>query len=82
MLEKVCIPAANGGNLAQLAKADGYRKSGDNWTIRQRDFTLSIEPPGSNPNQCHVDVTHTVDVESPGKPIIIDEEDVTRVGHR
>jgi len=70
-LQKVCIPAANGGNLAQLAKADGYRKSGDNWTMRQRDFTLSIEPPGTNANQCHVDLTHPVDMESPGKPIII-----------
>ena len=62
VLQNVCIPAANGGDLNKLAKAGGYRKSGDNWTLRQRDFTVTIEPPGStNPNQCHVDVTHPVD---------------------
>jgi len=71
VVQKVCIPAANGGDLAQLAKAAGYRKSGDTWTVRQRDFSLVIDNPGSNPTQCHVEVTHPVDQESPGRPIIV-----------
>jgi len=59
ILQKVCIPSANGGNFQQLAKSYGLRKSGDsNWTLRQKDFTLIVEDPGSNPTQCHVDVTH------------------------
>jgi hypothetical protein len=71
VVQKVCIPAANGGNLEQLAKAAGYRKSSDTWTYRQRDFSLVIDNPGSNPTQCHVEVTHPVDQESPGRPIIV-----------
>jgi len=71
VVQKICIPAANGGDLAQLAKAAGYRKSGDTWTYRQRDFSLVIDNPGSNPTQCHVEVTHPVDQESPGRPIIV-----------
>jgi hypothetical protein len=70
-LQKVCIPAANGGNLATLAKADGYRKNGDSWNLKQKEFTLTIANPGSNPTQCHVTVTHPADLESPGRPIII-----------
>ena len=27
--------------------------------------------PGSNPSQCHVNLTHPADLESPGRPIII-----------
>jgi hypothetical protein len=72
VLQKVCIPAANGGNLAQLAKADGMRKNNDlTFSLKQKDFTLTIQNPGSNPNQCHVVVTHPADLESPGRPIIV-----------
>jgi len=72
VLQNVCIPAANGGDLPKLAKAAGYRKTdNDEWLLRQHDFTLRIENPGSNPNQCHVDVTHPADLEAPGRPIIV-----------
>ena len=72
VLQKVCIPAANGGNLAQLAKADGMRKNNDlTFSLKQKDFTLTIQNPGSNPTQCHVVVTHPADLESPGRPIIV-----------
>jgi hypothetical protein len=72
VLQKVCIPAANGGNLAQLAKADGMRKNNDmTFSLKQKDYTLTIQDPGSNPTQCHVVVTHPADLESPGRPIIV-----------
>jgi hypothetical protein len=71
VLQNVCIPGANGGNFDQLAKAAGYRKSGDNWSLRQRDFTLTVENPGSNPTQCHVDLSHPVDPQAPGRPIVV-----------
>jgi hypothetical protein len=72
VLQKVCIPAASGGNFAQLAKGYGLRKQGDfNWVEKQKDFTLTVEDPGSNPNQCHVDLVHPADVEAPGRPIIV-----------
>jgi hypothetical protein len=72
ILQKLCIPAANGGDFNALAKAQGLRKSGDTgWVLKTRDYTLTVENPGSNPSQCHVDLTHPVDLDSPGKPIII-----------
>jgi hypothetical protein len=72
VLTNVCIPSANGGNLAQLAKTNGFRKGGNNsWTLRQKDYSLVIEDPGANPNQCHVDVTHPIDQDAPGKTIVI-----------
>jgi hypothetical protein len=72
ILKSVCIPAANGGNFLQLVKASGLRKNGDNnWVQKTKDYTLVVEDPGSNPNQCHVDLTHPLDTDSPGKPIVI-----------
>ena len=81
VLQSICIPAANGGVLNKLAKTAGYRKAGDNWQMRQRDYTLTIEPQGSNPNQCHVDVTHPVDQEAPGRPIIVALNDWAAITH-
>jgi hypothetical protein len=71
VLEAVCIPVVNGGNLAQLAKAAGFRKSSDSFVYKQHDYQLTILPLGSNPHQCHVDIIHPVDPEAPAKPIVI-----------
>jgi hypothetical protein len=72
ILQKVCIPAANGGNFVQIAKTNGLRKNNDNnWVIKTKDYTLTVEDPGSNPHQCHVDVTHPLDPDSPGKLIVV-----------
>jgi len=73
VLQQVCIPAAKGGNFVQLVKAAGLRKQGDQgWALRQKDFTLLVgNPSSSNPGQCHIDVTHPADLESPGRPIIV-----------
>jgi hypothetical protein len=74
ILQKVCIPsaAANGSNLPALAKAAGLKKAGDmGWNLKTHDYTLTVENPGSNPTQCHVDLTHPADLDSPGRPIIV-----------
>jgi hypothetical protein len=72
ILQQVCIPAANGGNFVQLVKTAGLRKQGDQgWALKTKDFTLTVANPGSNPDQCRVDITHPADLESPGRPIII-----------
>jgi hypothetical protein len=70
-LERVCLPAAGGGNLAQLAKAQGFRKSGDSWVMKQREYQLTILSAAGNPNQCQVDIVHPVDPEAPAKAIVI-----------
>jgi hypothetical protein len=72
ILQQVCIPAANGGNFVQLVKTAGLRKQGDQgWAMKTKDFTLTVANPGSNPDQCRVDITHPADLDSPGRPIII-----------
>jgi len=70
-LQTVCIPAANGGDLAKLAKTAGYRKSGDNYVYRQPGFQFTIEAPGSNPTQCHVDLVHPVYPQAPAAPLVV-----------
>jgi hypothetical protein len=70
-VEKVCVPAANGGNLAQLAKAAGYRKSGENFVYKQPTYQFTILAPGSNPTQCHIDVVHPIYPDAPAKPLVI-----------
>jgi hypothetical protein len=71
VLQSVCIPAANGGDLAKLAKAAGYRKQGDNWVYHQAAFTFTIEAQGANPTQCHVDMTHQVYPQAPAAPLVV-----------
>jgi len=69
-LQTVCVPAANGGDLAKLAKAAGFRTNNDNFVMKRPGYQFTILAPGSNPNQCHIDVVHPIDPESPGKPIV------------
>jgi len=71
VLQNVCIPAAAGGNWDQLAKSNGFRKNRDGWGRRDKTFQLQINNPGANPTQCHVNITHPVDPEAPGRAIVI-----------
>lgn len=82
VLQQVCIPVAQGGNFVQLAKTAGFRKTSDgSWTMKQRDYQLTLLPPGSNPNQCHLDVSHPADLEAPGRPIIVALNDWAAIEH-
>ncbi|HLZ84998.1 MAG TPA: hypothetical protein VKQ54_15650 [Caulobacteraceae bacterium] len=71
VLETVCIPAANGGDLAKLAKSAGYRKSGDNYVYRQAGFQFTLLAPGANPTQCHVDLVHPVYPQAPAAALTV-----------
>ena len=71
VLEQVCLPAANGGNLAQITKAAGFRKSGENFVLKQPTYQFTVLAPGYNPTQCHVDLAHPIDPEAPAKPLVI-----------
>jgi hypothetical protein len=70
VLQTVCVPAANGGDLAKLAKSAGFRTNNDNFVLKHPGYQFTILAPGSNPNQCHVDVIHPIDPEAPGKPVV------------
>ena len=67
-LETVCIPSANGGNLAQIAKSSGFRKTGDNFVRKGPGYQITVEANTYNPTQCHVDIVHPVD---PAAPLIV-----------
>ncbi len=70
-LQSVCVPAVKGGNLASLTKTAGYRKTGDNFVYKGKGFQLTVESPGSNPNQCHVDIIHPADPAAPAQTMVI-----------
>lgn len=70
-LENVCVPLVDGGDIAKLSKANGFRKSGDVFVQKQKGLQLTLQPQGSNPDQCHVDIISPVDPDAPAKPIIL-----------
>lgn len=70
-LDTVCIPSANGGNLAGIAKVAGYRKSGDNFVLKRPGYQFTVLAPGSNPTKCQVTIVHPVDPEAPAKPLVV-----------
>ncbi len=69
-LETVCIPSVQSGNLAKVAKAAAFRKSGDNWVYKQPGFQFTVLAPGSNPNICQVELVHPVDPTQAAKPLV------------
>ncbi|HZZ36144.1 MAG TPA: hypothetical protein VFE03_10490 [Caulobacteraceae bacterium] len=71
-VERICIPGAAGGDWNQLTKAMGFRKNRDgNWVLKQPTYQMTVQAPGSNPNQCHLDIIHPVDPTAPGAPIVV-----------
>ncbi len=70
-LQNVCVPAVEGAPLDRLAKAHGYRKSGDNYVLRGRGFQFTLYAPGSNPGQCRLDLIHPVYPEAPAAPLVV-----------
>jgi len=70
-LDTLCVPLVDGGNVAKLAKAAGFRKSGDNYVLKQKTYQLTLLPQGTNPGQCHINIVHPIDPEAPAKPIVV-----------
>ncbi|MGH7023934.1 MAG: hypothetical protein ACREEB_10135, partial [Caulobacteraceae bacterium] len=70
-LQNVCIPAVEGGDLAKLAKANGYRKTDNGYVMKRKEYQFTILLPGSNPTQCQLDMVHPVYPEAPAAPIVV-----------
>ncbi|HEY2050038.1 MAG TPA: hypothetical protein VGH03_11880 [Caulobacteraceae bacterium] len=71
-LEDVCIPAATAGDkdLSKYAKNDKFRKTGDNWVLKGPNFQFTLLPPGSNPNDCQVQIIHAVNADEPARELV------------
>lgn len=72
VINRVCKPLVQGGNLDELAKGLGYKKNrrDGTWTatLQTKPYTLTIWPQGSNKDVCRLAVNYGIDQE---KPIIV-----------
>lgn len=70
VLERICIPMAQGQDLAGLAKPLGFKLKKDMWVQQYaKGYTITVHPAGSNPGVCNVDIDHPIDGIT---PVIVD----------
>ncbi|HYD45550.1 MAG TPA: hypothetical protein VEA79_09855 [Phenylobacterium sp.] len=67
ILEKVCVPAVQGGTVEQLAPAAGMAKRRDVFQIglSQKGQSISVAPLGSNKNVCTMTIEYAIDGAAP-----------------
>jgi hypothetical protein len=71
ILEKVCVPLVRGGNLEQLAKANGFKQNrrDNTWSIQlgttNKDYNITISPPGANKDVCRGEVHYALNQDKP-----------------
>lgn len=67
LVEQVCKPLVQGGDLQSLAKPLGFKKNRDGmWVLSMgKPYQIGILPPGSNKNVCDVDITHAIGGDEP-----------------
>lgn len=72
VINRVCKPLVQGGDLEQLAKPLGYKKNRRDGTytatLVEKPYTLTIWPQGSNKDVCRLTLRYGIDQE---KPIIV-----------
>lgn len=69
-LTRVCSQSVRGGDMKALAPAAGFKLKRDLWVkTYTKGYTISIVPPGTNPQVCNVIVEHPVNGVT---PVIID----------
>jgi hypothetical protein len=74
-IEKVCIPLVRGGNLDDIGKANsatlGLKKNrrDNTWSMQlgttNKDYSITIVPPGSNKDVCRAEVHYAVGEDKP-----------------
>ncbi len=59
VLDTICKPAVVGGDFNALAKAAGFKKKKDLWTLDLgKPYQIVLDNPGSNKNVCTLNVQH------------------------
>ncbi len=70
VLTRLCAESVRGGDLNQLAPAAGFKKRRDLWVkTYTKGYTITVAPPGTNPQVCNVTVDHPVNGVT---PVIVD----------
>lgn len=70
VLDRVCGPMVRGGDLKALAAPAGFKLKKGAWVwAYTKGYTITVTPPGTNPEVCTVDVSHPIDGAA---PLIID----------
>ena len=49
--------------------------------LKQAGYQFTAQAPGSNPNQCHIDLVHAIDPEAPAKPLVVALHNWAVFGH-
>jgi hypothetical protein len=74
IVEKICVPMVRGGNLDDLMKANaalGFKKNrrDNTWTAQlgttNRDYNVTISPPGANKDVCQGEVHYALNQDKP-----------------
>ncbi|MCI3133334.1 hypothetical protein, partial [Phenylobacterium aquaticum] len=73
VLTKVCMPMVKGGDFAQLAAAAGMKKGKKDGNIvftlpltgGSKDYSITLENPGSNKQVCSLSLKYVLDGEKP-----------------
>lgn len=68
VIDQICVPAVRGGDLDALAKSHGFKKRKGAWVrglSSGKDYTVTLQPQGSNKNVCQADVNYAIGQEKP-----------------
>ncbi|HSV03779.1 MAG TPA: hypothetical protein VLI41_11305 [Phenylobacterium sp.] len=70
VLDNICVPLVRGGNLDQLAQAQGMRKNrrDGTWSMplgSGRDYTIAVQPQGVNKDVCQAEVHFAIGQDAP-----------------
>jgi len=71
IVEKICVPLVRGGNLDQLAKANGFKQNrrDGTWAIQlgttNKDYSVTLFPVGSNKDVCRGEVHYALNEDKP-----------------
>jgi hypothetical protein len=66
VMESVCKPLVQGGDLAALTKPLRFKKKRDVYTLAlAKPAAITVRPPGSNDNVCMLEITHAVRGDQP-----------------
>jgi len=70
VLEKICVPSVRGGNMEQLAKANGFKQNRreGTWVAPlggEKAYSIILQPSGNNRDACIAEIRYAIGQEAP-----------------